>query len=146
MHNLHVTTVEWATLLGILLPLLVSVINQPWLSVSAKHAVAVALAIVVGSATVFFTGAPLSWATIGTAVSAVYAASQFAYSVLWRPTGVSPAIESATSAKVIDGTSTVLSDEPLITPPAPAPDAAPMLNPIPADSPSLDAEPVLTAP
>ncbi|WP_031102290.1 hypothetical protein [Streptomyces sp. NRRL S-146] len=87
---------------GALLPLLTAIVQRPAWSTEVKKVVAVILALVAGVATVAVDGGweqfqhgTLTFATI----AAVLAASQATYDLIWKPSKVAPAIESATSPK-----------------------------------------------
>jgi hypothetical protein len=87
---------------GGLMPLVTAVVQRPEWSVRAKKTVAVVMALVAGVVTVaadggleqFQHGVP----TLAT-IAAVLAVSQSAHDLIWKPSGVAPAIESATSPK-----------------------------------------------
>ncbi|MER5482632.1 hypothetical protein ABT024_05360 [Streptomyces sp. NPDC002812] len=87
---------------GALLPLFTAIVQRPEWSVRAKKIVAVAVAFIGGVITVasvggleqFQHGLP-TLATIG----AVIAASQSAYDLVWKPSGIAPTVETATSPK-----------------------------------------------
>ncbi|NML55189.1 hypothetical protein HHL19_35310 [Streptomyces sp. R302] len=87
---------------GALLPLITAVIQRRTWSASRKKAVAVAFSVLTGLVTVASEG---GWAqfqngklTTVTVLSVVVAA-QAAYSLIWKPTRVAPAIETITSPK-----------------------------------------------
>lgn len=89
-------------LVGALLPLLTAVVQRPAWSAEVKKVVAVVIALVAGVATVAASGGweqfqhgTLTFAT----VTAVLAASQATYDLIWKPSKVAPAIESVTSPK-----------------------------------------------
>ncbi|MFB6505603.1 hypothetical protein ACFC07_22070 [Streptomyces sp. NPDC056099] len=87
---------------GALLPLVTAVVQQPRWSAHVKKAVAVASALIAGVVTVVSVGG-LDQFTHGVPTLATFvgllAASQSAYDLIWKPTGVAPVIESATSRK-----------------------------------------------
>ncbi|NUL21861.1 hypothetical protein [Streptomyces lunaelactis] len=87
---------------GAVLPLLTAIVQRPAWSAEVKKVVAVVLALVAGVATVAASGGweqfqqgTLAFATI----TAVLAASQTTYDLIWKPSKVAPAIESVTSSK-----------------------------------------------
>ncbi|RSS97269.1 hypothetical protein EF903_01740 [Streptomyces sp. WAC05292] len=88
---------------GALLPLLTAVVQRPQWSVRTKKIVAVVTALFAGVVTVASIGGPEQFQqglpTLGT-LAAVLAASQSAYDLVWKPSTIAPAIESATSPKV----------------------------------------------
>ncbi|WP_404949129.1 hypothetical protein HFP70_35695 [Streptomyces sp. ARC14] len=87
---------------GGLLPLVTAIVQRPHWSVQTKQLVAVVVALVAGVATVVSSGGLAQfengWLSIGT-IGAVLAASQAAYDLIWKPTSLAPAIESATTPK-----------------------------------------------
>ncbi|MFH8466060.1 hypothetical protein [Streptomyces sp. NPDC017991] len=87
---------------GAVLPLLTAIVQRPAWSAEVKKLVAVVLALVAGVSTVAASGGweqfqhgTLAFATI----TAVLAASQTTYDLIWKPSKVAPAIESVTSPK-----------------------------------------------
>ncbi|GHG80136.1 hypothetical protein [Streptomyces griseocarneus] len=87
---------------GALLPLLTAIVQRPAWSAEVKKVVAVVLALVAGVVTVAASGGwaqfqhgTLTFATL----TAVLAASQATYDLLWKPSKVAPVIESVTSPK-----------------------------------------------
>ncbi|WP_445520378.1 hypothetical protein [Streptomyces sp. NEAU-174] len=87
---------------GALLPLITALVQRPAWSAEVKKMVAVVLALVAGVITVATSGGweqfqhgTMTFATI----TAVLAASQSTYDLIWKPSKVAPAIESATSPK-----------------------------------------------
>lgn len=106
-----VTASEWAALIGFIAPLIVSFLNQEHWSSQVKQIVAIVVAALLGVLTVYLTGVPVNWHSIGTSVAVVYAVSQGIYALIWKPSGVAPAIESATSAPVkVDNTGVTVVD------------------------------------
>ncbi|MGW7596234.1 hypothetical protein [Streptomyces rubiginosohelvolus] len=87
---------------GGLRPLITAVVQRPEWSVRAKKIVAALMALLAGVATVASTnglgqlqhGLP----TLGT-IGAVLAVSPSAHDLIWKPSGIAPAIESITSPK-----------------------------------------------
>lgn len=87
---------------GAVLPLLTATVQRPAWSTEVKKVVAVVLALIAGVATVAASGGwgqfqhgALTLATL----TAVLGASQTTYDLIWKPSKVAPAIESATSPK-----------------------------------------------
>ncbi|WP_030372352.1 hypothetical protein [Streptomyces rimosus] len=95
-------TIATGSGIGGLLPLLTAIVQRPHWSVGTKKIVAVVMAVVTGVITVISSGGldqfQHGWLTFGT-VGAVVAASQAAYDLIWKPSSLAPAIESATSPK-----------------------------------------------
>lgn len=88
---------SWGLILGILTPLLVSVVQQPTWSPRTRAMVAAVAAVVVGFLTVLANGGLDSGQTLLGVIALVLVASNTAYKTLWKPTGVAPAIEIKTS-------------------------------------------------
>lgn len=86
----------WGLLLGILLPGLTSVVQQPHWSKSRRVFIAVVASIVLGTGTAFCSG-QLDLTNWVTTVGVVLVSAQTAYESLWQPTGVAAAIEYQTS-------------------------------------------------
>ena len=92
---------QWALLVGFLMPLLLSVIQQPGWSKPVRAIVMFIVCIVGGLITVWVaTPGGLSGSSthgiIGVCLTVALAAVAF-YEKFWKPTGVAPAIEAATS-------------------------------------------------
>ncbi|MER6232570.1 hypothetical protein ACFUC2_05240 [[Kitasatospora] papulosa] len=87
---------------GGLMPLITAVVQRPEWSVRNKKIVAAVMALIAGVVTVVSTsgldqfqhGLP----ALGT-IGAVLAVSQSAHDLIWKPSGIAPAIESVTSPK-----------------------------------------------
>lgn len=86
----------WATLVGASLPLVVAAIQQPKWSESARSIVTFLTCLIAAGGTAFFqhnlTGRGLVSAALFVTVSALTT-----YKLVWKPTGVAPAIERATT-------------------------------------------------
>ncbi|MFF9901217.1 hypothetical protein [Streptomyces longispororuber] len=87
---------------GVLLPLLTAIVQQPAWSANCKKAVAVVAAFIAGLVTVAADGGwdqfqhgKLTMAT----VFGVLAASQTSYDLLWKPSKLAPKLEALTSGK-----------------------------------------------
>lgn len=103
--TLFADTASWALILGVLTPLLTAVVQQPRWSPRLRAIASAVVSVVVGVLTVLANGVDLSaWngdkaqITLGV-VALVLVASNTAYKTLWKPTGVAPAIERATSKR-----------------------------------------------
>ncbi|NEA53605.1 hypothetical protein G3I60_05390 [Streptomyces sp. SID13666] len=99
------STVRTGAEIGALLPLLTAVVQRPAWSAPIKRVVAVVVALVAGVIAVLGTGG-LAQLTHGiptmATIMAVLAASQASYDLVWKPAGVAPTIESATSPKAVE--------------------------------------------
>lgn len=92
------SSTAWALVVGALTPVLVAAVNQPRWTRQTRQVVAVVVAVLVGLVTVIVQGAAdFSAEGAVITIAAVVGAAQAAYAVLWRPTGVAPAVMRATS-------------------------------------------------
>lgn len=99
----------WGLFAGLLLPGLISVVQQPHWSKHKRVAIAIAASVVLGTIAVIVSGQVdlgqlLDFTNVWTALSiwlttigAVLTASQTAYESLWQPSGLSRLIELVTS-------------------------------------------------
>ena len=87
--------VMWSALVGSFLPVVIAVIlRQEW-DDGIKSVVAFLCCLVAAGGTAFFAG-NLDGVDIVTALLIIFTLAQTTYRGLWRPTGVAPAVESAT--------------------------------------------------
>lgn len=86
----------WSLVVGVLLPPLVAMVNQPGWSAAAKGVVAVLASVVAAAVTVWLRG-DLSGGTWLHSMLVVAVAAIASYQAWWKPTGIAPAIERATS-------------------------------------------------
>lgn len=86
----------WSLVVGLLLPPILAVVQQPHWSSRVRAVVAFALAIVVGALTAYFAG-DLNGKSLTTASLLVLVTAATTYKNLWKPTGVADAIESRTT-------------------------------------------------
>lgn len=97
----------WAIILGFVTPLITAVVKRPGMSKQAVQIISLIVAVVIGIGNLFVQGtlSNIDWnlTTALASVVAVIGASQAAYALLWKPTGVEPAIDSATSPPATDG-------------------------------------------
>lgn len=88
----------WAVVIGTIAPLVIAVVQQkPWPS-HVKAIITVISSILIGLGNVYFNG-QFDVKDIARSILLVFVATIAAYQGLWKPTGVAPAIESATSKK-----------------------------------------------
>lgn len=96
----------WAILLGLVTPFVVSFVAQPRWSATQKRVFSVVIAAVIGVGNLIVQGllANFDWSFNGivSSIVLVLGASQAAYSLLWKPTGVADAVEEATSPKSVE--------------------------------------------
>jgi O-antigen/teichoic acid export membrane protein len=92
------TPALWALAVGFFSPPFISIIQQARWSERAQSLVAFAFYLVVAAATAYFSGLfnPGDYVRLALLVFLTGAAS---YTALWKPTGVSPAIEAVTPPK-----------------------------------------------
>lgn len=88
------------TAVGSLLPPLTAIVQKPKWSAGVKRIVAVVAAVIGGIVTVASTGGLEQFqqpvAALG-GIAAVIAASQTTYDLIWKPSKIAPAVESATT-------------------------------------------------
>lgn len=89
-------TTTWGLIVGVVLPWLTALVQQPTWSTGTRRAVAVAAAVVGGVLTALANGTIGEGKTVLATVAAVLVAAQATYESLWRG-GVATSIEYATS-------------------------------------------------
>lgn len=95
--NWYNDTASWALILGILTPLVVSVVQQPKWPEQLRAGVAAVAAVVVGVVTILANGGFSDTSGVLGILALVLVASNTAYKTLWKPLGVAPLIEAKTS-------------------------------------------------
>jgi hypothetical protein len=90
------TPALWALAVGFFSPPVISVIQQRSWSVRTKSLVAFAFYLVTAAVAAYFVGL-FNLPDIGRLALLIFLAAAASYQALWKPTGVSPAIENATS-------------------------------------------------
>lgn len=99
---LHVSTsatviTVTSMLVGVLTPAIIAVVNHPIWTSEQKRLISLGCSVLIGILTVIgqgaFTDFEVSIPTVITIVLAIVGASQAAYAVFWKPTGLSDAIE-----------------------------------------------------
>lgn len=95
--NWYTDTASWALILGVLTPLVVSVVQQPKWPSQLRAVVALVAAVVVGTVTVLANGGFDDTSGVLGIIALVLVASNTAYATLWKPTGIAPLIEAKTS-------------------------------------------------
>jgi len=94
---MHPTDSElWAAVLGYVLPLAIAIVNQPRWSGAIKALFMIAVAVVDGLGTTYFNGEFTS-KNIVTCILTAAVAIGVAYHTVWKPSGIAPGIERATS-------------------------------------------------
>ncbi len=96
MGEIPSNLVMWSGVVGFLLPLGISLILQQGWSDGAKSVVAFVCCLVAAAGTAYFSG-NFDGTEVLTALLIVFTLAQVTYRGIWRPTGVSPALEAATS-------------------------------------------------
>lgn len=86
----------WTLIVGFFAPLLVSVLRQPWMTRRWRLALVVAASLVLGIVTAYLTGQFTGRSAVS-AVLVVLVVSIAMYEGLWKGTGVTDAIEAATT-------------------------------------------------
>jgi hypothetical protein len=88
----------WAAIVGFIMPPIMSIIQQPSWSQSVRSIIMFIVSIIVGFGTAWFKG-DLNGVDITTSILIVMVTGIATYQGFWKPNGVSPAIERATSPK-----------------------------------------------
>lgn len=91
----------WALAVGFFSPPIISVIQQSRWNARRQSLVAFGFYLVVAAVTAWFAGL-FSIGDIGRLALLVFLSAGTSYKALWKPTGVSPAIEAATSPAPVD--------------------------------------------
>jgi hypothetical protein len=86
----------WSLIVGFASPLIISVVEQPRWTASVRALITALVCIIFGALTAYFEGALTAERWVEAALVVGVAAITF-YKGLWKPTGVAPAIEAATS-------------------------------------------------
>ena len=94
--ELNQDLVMWATIVGFVSPLIISIIQQPKFNEGAKAIITFLYCLVTSFITVILEGRFTQERFI-TCMLFVFVTAITAYKGLWKPTGASPAIEQATS-------------------------------------------------
>ncbi len=96
-----VSLIQTSAAVGAALPVVASILTQDRLSARANSLIAAGVAVVAAIVTCLATGVLTLDAAginrLGASLLAVYALSTATYAGLWRPTGVAPAVRTATS-------------------------------------------------
>lgn len=96
------TTLEmWSVLVGALLPPLVAVVQQPKWSAPVRAIVTFLLCAAAGAGTAFFNG-ELTGKPVASAILLVFVSALATFKGFWKQTGLTDAIERATSP-VVEG-------------------------------------------
>lgn len=88
-------TASWAALVGAVLPLLIAVVQQSRFSGQMRQVVSIIVAAIAGVGTVLASGNFDAQNWLVTLV-AVIGAAQASYALIFKPSGIAPAIESKT--------------------------------------------------
>jgi len=88
----------WRILVGFLMPLVIAAINQRTWRSQIKAAVMFGASVVVAAITLFFQGG-VDWTDYPRAFLLIFTTAQLGYLAWWKPSGVTDAIETATSNK-----------------------------------------------
>lgn len=92
MSNLQL----WSSVVGVVMPVLISLVNQPQWRPWVKSAVAIASSVIAAGVTCELSG-QLSTSDLAGAAITVATAAIATYHLFWKPTGAAPKIEAATS-------------------------------------------------
>jgi Tfp pilus assembly protein PilO len=86
----------WAAALAVVLPPIIAVVNQPRWSGAVKAIFALLVATIVGLGTAYFNGG-FNGRTIISCILIAVIVIGTTYHTLWKPSGIAPGIERATS-------------------------------------------------
>jgi hypothetical protein len=90
-------TVSWGLILGVVTPLLTSIVQRPNWSSSVRTGVGVAVSVVIGFVTCLADGSIGSAETVLATVAAVVVVAASTYQNLWKPSTIAPKLEAVTS-------------------------------------------------
>ncbi|MGW2920431.1 hypothetical protein ACWDBF_21570 [Streptomyces angustmyceticus] len=94
---MHLTDSQlWAAALGYLLPPVIAIVQQPRWTGAVKALLMLLVAVVVGLGTAYFND-QFTGKSIVTCMLTAAIAIGVAYHTVWRPSGIAPGIEAATS-------------------------------------------------
>lgn len=99
MESVLTDTVSWGLILGVVLPLLTSLVQQPTWSKPVRAFIGLLAAVVGGLLTCLANGTMGNGQTVLATIAVVLVAAQATYKGFYQPTGIAPAVESATSPK-----------------------------------------------
>jgi hypothetical protein len=88
----------WATGLGFVLPPVIAIVNQPRWSGAVRGLLMLAVAALVGLGTAYFNG-DFDGKPVVTCMLLAAVAIGTSYYVVWKPSGIAPGIERATSTR-----------------------------------------------
>jgi peptidoglycan/LPS O-acetylase OafA/YrhL len=92
-------TMSWGLILGVVLPLLTALVQQPTWPKPVRAAVGLAAAVLGGFVTCLANGTIDHGQTLLATIAAVLVAAQATYKGFYQPTGIGPAVEVASSPK-----------------------------------------------
>lgn len=98
-NDVFTDSASWALILGVLSPLLISVVQQPRWSDSVRAFLTLVFSVVIGVVTVLANGGLEDVSGVLGIIALVLVAANTAYRNFWKPTGIAPGIEQATSPK-----------------------------------------------
>jgi hypothetical protein len=91
--------VAYTGIVSAIMPLIVALVVQSHWPKEAKGAVALAASLLAGAGSVFLGNADPS--DLGVVIPAILIASQASYQAFWKPTGLVPALETATDGNAV---------------------------------------------
>jgi hypothetical protein len=92
-------TASWGLILGVVLPLLTALVVQPTWSKPLRAAVGLVAAVLGGVLTCLANGTIGDGQTLLSTVAIVLVAAQATYQGFYKPSGIGPALEAATSPR-----------------------------------------------
>lgn len=88
--------VLWSTLVGMISPLIVALIQQPKFNKGAKAVITMLYCLIAAAGTAYFEGR-LTGARFATAFLIVFVAAIASFQGFWKPTGIADKVEQKTS-------------------------------------------------
>jgi hypothetical protein len=99
MHAVDGNVLVWGAVAGAILPPLLAIVIQPRWRAELKGLVALAVCCAVALAICWLAGDLSREQDVATAILTVFGVAQALYATYWRPSGIAPAIERATSGE-----------------------------------------------
>lgn len=88
--------IMWGSVVGFVLPLAISTVNQRRWSSTARGLVAFGGCLIAAAGTVYFEGTLRNGGDLASAFLAIFVTAIGTYKLYWRPSGIAPAVERVT--------------------------------------------------
>jgi hypothetical protein len=99
VQSIDATLVVWGGVVGAILPPMLAIVIQPGWRAEVKGLVALVACCLVALAICWLAGDLTRREDVATTVLTVFGVAQALYATYWRPSGIAPAIERATSGE-----------------------------------------------